>query len=394
MENAIKQFILIVDDVPNNLAVLQDYLIESGFEVLVALDGESAIRQAEYAQPDLILLDILMPGISGFETCRHLKANQTTQHIPIIFITSLSDTEDKIQGFDVGGVDYITKPIQKPEVLARVRTHLNLRSLQKQLQFKNQLLQEEIDIRLQTEEKLKQQTAQLEAVNKELDAFGHSVAHDLRSSITSIKGYNYFLEKECSQILSDNGQRYIRRVGEATERMEELIEGLMLLSQVKGSKMSFEDVNLSEIAQTTIAQLRQSHPDREVEFILTENMFAYGDVRLLRILLENLLRNSWKYTAKKPQACIEFGITPDTQLSQYTFFVRDDGVGFNMAYASKLFSAFQRLHNRDDFPGSGIGLATVKRIIERHHGRIWANAIENEGATFYFSIGEAIKEHA
>lgn len=386
MEKATKEVILIVDDLANNLAVLQDYLIESGFEVLAALDGESAIQQAEYAQPDLILLDVLMPKMTGFETCQHLKANQTTQDIPVIFLTSLSDTEDKVKGFDVGAVDYLTKPIKKQELIARVKTHLSLRNLQKQLQQQNQLLQEEINIRLQVEEDLKQRTAQLEAVNKELDAFGHSVAHDLRSSITSIKGFNYFLEKEYTKLLSETGQHYTRRVREATMQMEQLIEGLMLLSQVKGSKMSFEDINLSEIANEIIAQLQQAHPERKVEFICSQNLFTYADARLLRILLENLLGNSWKYTARNPEARIEFGAMQDNQQSQAIFFVRDNGVGFNMAYASKLFSAFQRLHHRGDFPGSGIGLATVKRIIDRHNGNIWVDATENKGATFYFTI--------
>lgn len=386
MEKATKEVILIVDDLPNNLAVLQDYLIESGFEVLAALDGESAIQQAEYAQPDLILLDVLMPKMTGFETCQHLKANQTTQNIPVIFLTSLSDTEDKVKGFDVGAVDYLTKPIKKQELIARVKTHLSLRNLQKQLQQQNQLLQEEINIRLQVEEDLKQRTAQLEAVNKELDAFGHSVAHDLRSSITSIKGFNYFLEKEYTKLLSETGQYYTRRIREATMQMEQLIEGLMLLSQVKGSKMSFEDINLSEIANEIIAQLQQAHSERKVEFICSQNIFTYGDVRLLRILLENLLGNSWKYTARNPEARIEFGTTQNNQQSQEIFFVRDNGVGFNMAYASKLFNAFQRLHHRSDFPGSGIGLATVKRIIDRHNGNIWVEATENKGATFYFTI--------
>ncbi|RUT09696.1 hybrid sensor histidine kinase/response regulator [Dulcicalothrix desertica PCC 7102] len=386
MEKATKEVILIADDLPNNLAVLQDYLIESGFEVLAALDGESAIQQAEYAQPDLILLDVLMPGMTGFETCLHLKANQATHNIPIIFVTSLADTEDKVKGFEAGAVDYITKPIKKQELLARVKTHLNLQNLQKQLQLQNQLLQQEIGVRLQVEEALKQRTAQLEAVNQELDAFGHSVAHDLRSSITSINGFNYFLEKEYSQLLSDTGQHYTRRVRQATMQMEELIEGLMLLSQVKGSKMLFEDVNLSKIASETIAQLQQAHPERKVEFIYSENVSAFGDTRLLRILLENLLGNSWKYTAKNPLARIEFGAMQNEQQSQEIFFVRDNGAGFNMAYASKLFSAFQRLHHKSDFPGSGIGLATVKRIIDRHNGHIWAEAVENKGATFYFTI--------
>jgi two-component system, sensor histidine kinase and response regulator len=432
--------ILIVDDMPNNLGALLDYLTEENFEVLVASDGESAIEQAEYALPDLILLDVLMPGIDGFETCLRLKSNPATKEIPVIFMTALSDTEDKIKGFDVGGVDYIIKPFQQAEVLVRVTTHLSIRNLQKQLQQQNQQLQQEVRTCIQLQ-------SQLEEANRELEAFSYSVAHDLRNPITSINGYIWALEEEYASQLNGDAKYYLQRVRASTERMEELIDALMLLAQVKRSDMTFRRVNLSEIAQEIANSLQQTAPERSVKFQIAPNIFAQGDEALLKVLLENLLGNAWKYTSKNPTAHIEFDILEsgksvesgrlpkeeeevleelffsqnselkthssklvqtlhvtslqnsflkthssklipqNSELPSPTYYVRDDGVGFDLADADKLFGAFVRLHSRKDFAGSGVGLATVQRIIGRHGGKIWANAAVNQGATFYFTLG-------
>ncbi len=382
--------ILIVDDMPNNLGALLDYLTDFGFEVLVAEDGESAIEQVEYALPDLILLDVLMPGIDGFETCSRLKSNQTTKDIPVIFMTALSDAEDKVKGFSVGGVDYVTKPIQQAEVLARVTTHLSIRNLQKQLQQQNECLQQEICDRIKIEQQLQIRTAQLETANQELEAFSYSVAHDLRNPITSINGYIWVLEEEYAYLLDEDGKHYLERVRIATERMEQLIDDILRLSQVTKSKMQFDTVDLSRIAKEIVISLRQTSKEREVEFIIPEGIVAQGDEQLLKIVLENLLCNAWKYTRNKPRARIEFGVFQqgiNTQSSVDTYFVRDDGAGFDMAKADKLFGAFSRLHGKNEFEGTGIGLATVQRIVHRHGGKIWADGEVNKGATFYFTLG-------
>ncbi|GET41260.1 response regulator [Microseira wollei] len=382
--------ILIVDDMPNNLGALLDYLTDFGFEVLVAEDGESAIEQVEYALPDIILLDVLMPGIDGFETCSRLKSNQTTKDIPVIFMTALSDGEDKVKGFSVGGVDYVTKPIQQAEVLARVTTHLSIRNLHSKLQQQNDRLQQEICDRIKIEQELQTRTAQLETANQELEAFSYSVAHDLRNPITSINGYIWVLEEEYASLLDEDGKHYLERVRVATERMEQLIDDILRLSQVTSSKMQFDTVDLSHITKEIAISLRQTSNEREVEFIIAEGVVAQGDEPLLKIVLENLLGNAWKYTRNKPRARIEFGVLKrgiDTESSLHTYFVRDDGAGFDMAKADKLFAAFCRLHGRNEFEGTGIGLATVQRIIHRHGGQIWADGEVNKGATFYFTLG-------
>ena len=390
MDKPAQNTILIVDDMPNNLGALLDYLTDFGFEVLVAEDGESAIEQVEYALPDLILLDVLMPGIDGFETCSRLKSNQTTKDIPVIFMTALSDAEDKVKGFSVGGVDYVTKPIQQAEVLARVTTHLSIRNLQKQLQQQNECLQQEICDRIKIEQQLQIRTAQLETANQELEAFSYSVAHDLRNPITSINGYIWVLEEEYAYLLDEDGKHYLERVRIATERMEQLIDDILRLSQVTKSKMQFDTVDLSRIAKEIVISLRQTSKEREVEFIIPEGIVAQGDEQLLKIVLENLLCNAWKYTRNKPRARIEFGVFQqgiNTQSSVDTYFVRDDGAGFDMAKADKLFGAFSRLHGKNEFEGTGIGLATVQRIVHRHGGKIWADGEVNKGATFYFTLG-------
>ncbi|MFB2977847.1 response regulator [Microseira sp. BLCC-F43] len=382
--------ILIVDDMPNNLGALLDYLTDFGFEVLVAEDGESAIEQVEYALPDIILLDVLMPGIDGFETCSRLKSNQTTKDIPVIFMTALSDGEDKVKGFSVGGVDYITKPIQQAEVLARVTTHLSIRNLQQKLQQQNDRLQQEIWDRIKIEQQLQTRTTQLEVANKELEAFSYSVAHDLRNPITSINGYIWALEEEYASLFDEDGKHYLERVRVATERMEQLIDDILRLSQVTSSKMQFDTVDLSHITKEIAISLRQTSNQREVEFIIAEGVVVQGDSPLLKIVLENLLGNAWKYTRNKPRARIEFGVLErgiDTASSLHTYFVRDDGAGFDMAKADKLFGAFCRLHGKNEFEGTGIGLATVQRIIHRHGGQIWADGEVNKGATFYFTLG-------
>jgi two-component system, sensor histidine kinase and response regulator len=381
--------ILIVDDMPNNLGALFDYLTNFGFEVLLAEDGESAIEQIEYALPDLILLDVVMPGIDGFETCLRLKSNQATKDIPVIFMTALSDGEDKVKGFSVGGVDYVTKPIQQAEVLARVTTHLNIRKLQQQLQQQNDRLQQEIRDRIKIEQELQKRTAQLETANQELEAFSYSVAHDLRNPITSINGYIWVLEEEYAPLLDEEGKHYLERVRVASDRMEQLIDDILRLSQVKRSKMQFDTVDLSHLAREIAISLRQTSKEREVEFIIAEGILAQGDEPLLKIVLENLLGNAWKYTRNKPCARIEFGVLKqdiETKSSLQTYFVCDDGAGFDMANADKLFAAFQRLHGKNEFEGTGIGLATVQRIIQRHGGQIWADGEVNKGATFYFTL--------
>jgi light-regulated signal transduction histidine kinase (bacteriophytochrome) len=239
-------------------------------------------------------------------------------------------------------------------------------------------LNAELDQRVQV------RTAQLESTNKELEAFCYSVSHDLRAPLRNIVGFSQALLQDYSDKLDEQGKEYLQRAGAAGQRMTRLIEDLLHLSRVARSEMSRSKVNLTQLVQAVAAELQKGEPTRSVHWKITQGATAEGDPRLLRIAFENLLGNAWKFTGKKEHPVIEFGQTK--QGDERVFFVRDNGAGFEMAYAGKLFGAFQRLHPATDFPGTGIGLATVQRIINRHGGRIWAHAEPEKGATFYFTL--------
>jgi PAS domain S-box-containing protein len=228
-------------------------------------------------------------------------------------------------------------------------------------------------------------TAELEAANKELEAFSYSVSHDLRAPLRGIDGFSQALLDRYSNQLDDKGKHYLQRIRAGTQRMGELIDDLLQLSRVTRSEMQPTQVDLSALAREIMAEIQQTESDRLVEIIIIPGLVAQGDQRLLRIALENLLNNAWKFTSSRIPSRIEFNVILGED-AKPVYFVRDNGVGFNMAYANKLFGAFQRLHSPSEFPGTGIGLATVKRIITRHGGRVWAESEVEQGATFYFTL--------
>jgi signal transduction histidine kinase len=227
---------------------------------------------------------------------------------------------------------------------------------------------------------------ELAAVNKELEAFSYSVSHDLRAPLRSIDGFSQALVEDYPDKLDEQGKNYLQRVRANTQRMGELIDDLLKLSRVTRSEMKLEMVDLSTLAQSIATEVQKTRPERQVELVITPGLSAKGDEHLLRLLLENLLGNAWKFTGKLSRARIEFG---STQVDgKQAFFVRDDGAGFDMTYVDRLFAPFQRLHSVGEFPGSGIGLATVQRIINRHDGRVWAEGEIEKGATFYFTLAQ------
>lgn len=234
--------------------------------------------------------------------------------------------------------------------------------------------------------KLQQRIVELGSINKELEAFSYSVSHDLRAPLRSIDGFSQALLEDCEEKLDATGKSHLHRVRSATRHMGQLIDDLLNLARLSRVEMGRERVDLSALAAGIAAELQKAGPERPAEFILAEGLTELGDARLLKIVLENLLGNAWKFTAKCPRARVEFGAL-ETAGSETVYYVRDNGAGFNMAYASKLFGAFQRLHSSDEFPGTGIGLATVQQIIRRHGGRTWAEGEVGKGATFYFTLG-------
>jgi light-regulated signal transduction histidine kinase (bacteriophytochrome) len=236
-------------------------------------------------------------------------------------------------------------------------------------------------------ERLRQATAAIEAANRELEAFSYSVAHDLRAPLRGIDGFSQALLEDYAEKLDEEGKQYLRYLCQSAQLMGELVDGLLSLARVSRSELHREPLDLAGLAGPVLSQLRRSEADRSIETVVPPSVPAEGDRRLLRVVLENLLGNSWKFTRGRGPARIELGT--ESRDGRCVYFIRDNGAGFDMAYAGKLFGAFQRLHSTSEFEGTGIGLATVQRIIARHCGRIWAEAKVGQGATFYFTLWDA-----
>jgi light-regulated signal transduction histidine kinase (bacteriophytochrome) len=236
------------------------------------------------------------------------------------------------------------------------------------------------------EGKVQERTAELEAANKELEAFSYSVSHDLRAPLRGIDGFSQALLEDYGDKLDEKGKRFLNRVRSAAQRMAELIDNLLALSQVTRGELMREQVDLSSLARSVAAQLKQGEPGRDIEFDVSKDVLVEGDPRLLLIVIENLFGNAWKFTSKHSHARVEFGLAREN--GQTVYYVRDDGAGFDMAYAGKLFGAFQRLHQANEFQGTGIGLATVGRIVSRHGGHVWAEGEVEKGATFSFTLSK------
>ena len=243
----------------------------------------------------------------------------------------------------------------------------------------------DITERKKGEEKLAQQKIELEAVNKELESFSYSVSHDLRAPLRSIAGFSTALLEDYSEKLDNEGKQYLKHIQDSSELMAQLIDDLLKLSRVTRTNINYDKVNLSDMAQEVVIELAKTEATRNVKVIIAPDITADRDRNLLRLVLENLVGNAWKFSSKVAKPRIEIGNIEHK--GKQTNFVRDNGVGFEMAYADKLFKPFQRLHNSSEFPGTGIGLATVQRIIRRHGGEVWAESEGGKGATFFFTLG-------
>lgn len=385
--------ILAVDDSLTYLHGVAEQLRDEGYDVIPARSGEEALELLSVQSVDCILLDLVMPGLSGQETCRRIKGSDAWRDIPLIMHTAVEDQEAMIAGINAGADDYIAKSSDLEVLFARVRAQLRRkqfedenRNIREQLQQKER----EVVVANSARELAEIRAAfveELERKNSELEAFSYSVSHDLRAPLRSIDGFSKLLLEDQAGKLDAKAQEYLLFVREAAQRMSQLIDDLLMLSRVGRAEFLRVRVDLSSIARETAEELQKNDPGRQVTMCIEDQLSVEADDGLMRVALANLLGNAWKFTAKVREARIEVGA--EQQDGGTVFFVRDNGAGFDMSYAEKLFSPFQRLHTEAEFPGTGIGLATVHRVIDRHGGHIRANGAVDAGATFYFTIPAA-----
>ena len=538
IQNSDQYDILIVDDTPDSLGLLNRILEERGYRVRAATNGRHALKAVEARLPDLILLDVKMSVMDGYEVCRRLKSDDHSRAVPVIFISALGETTNKVKGFKAGGIDYITKPFEAEEVLARVSIHLRLQELTEQLEQKvaerttalnaaNTQLQHELTERRKVEESLKKseerfralvettsdwvwevdrngnytyaspkvkdllgfgpkevlgkrpfdfmprdeaektaklfmdiveskkpftgleninlhkdgrsiiletggvpifdegmnltgyrgidrditerkrveeeiqslnrdlekrvhdRTAELEAANKELEGFTYSVSHDLRAPLRHIDGFLELLKKGLTG-LDEQGRHYMTAIVDSARRMGNLVDDLLAFTRMGRGVISMHQVDLGSLVYEVIKELKPDTTGRNIHWRIGKVPVVTGDSDTLRIVLMNLIENALKFTRSCEKAVIEIGSIPVHGV-EIIVFVRDNGVGFDMEYADKLFGVFQRLHRAEEFEGTGIGLATVQRIIHRHGGRTWAKGEKDHGTTFYFSLPQSVK---
>lgn len=468
--------ILVVDD----NADLRDYIgsiLSKHYVVEMAKDGLAALEAVRLDKPALILTDVMMPRQDGFGLLRELRADPSFRDVPVILLSARAGEEATIEGLEAGADDYLVKPFAARELLARIRTHVELAREREVLErfftlsldmmciasadgyfqrispafdvlgySRDELLSRpfldfvhpedrattlaeveklskgvptinfanryrckdgsyrwlswttapdrgslyavarDITQTRETQEALTLARDAAETANRELESFSYSVAHDLRAPLRIIDGYSQALLEDYGEQFDDEGQRYLSYVRESSQQMAQLIDDLLTLSRITRSELHREPVNLSALAHGALTRLQIGEPHRRISVQIQEGMTSEGDPRLLTVVFDNLIGNAWKFTSKCEQPRVEVGSLSES--AHPVFFVRDNGAGFDPAFAHNLFRVFQRLHATTEFEGTGVGLATVERVVSRHGGRVWAEGKVNGGATFFFTLYE------
>jgi signal transduction histidine kinase len=411
--------LLIVDDYASNRKLLRAQLEAEGHAVSEAANGVEALQVLDREAVDAVISDILMPNMDGFRLCQEIrKSGKPSCGLPVILYTSTYNSPgDRQLAESVGADGYVLKPAPTPVILAALREaqrkatdrvlqeaplHDETYVLQqynemlvRKLETRNTQLQETlvelraahdeiVELNRSLELRVEQRTAELNDANKELEAFSYTVSHDLRAPLRAMGGLSEVLLQDHAGGLDPQGRGFLELIVKSVERMRELIDALLRLSRVGRSDLKLERIDLTQVAREALGDLKWEHADRRVDVLIEDGLAAEGDVRLIRLVVQNLLENAWKYTRDKPNARIEIGAI--ALEAQPAFFVRDNGAGFDMKHAESLFAPFKRLHREEEFPGIGIGLATVQRIVARHGGRVWAEGAVDRGATFYFTL--------
>lgn len=403
--------VLIAEDSPTQALQLQHILESQGYQVHAATNGRLALDATQHFVPTLVVSDVVMPEMDGYELSRRIKSDPRLRDIPVILVTTMSDPQDVIRGLECGADSFILKPFDERYLLNRIQFVIMNRRMREvegsgpgveivfngkkhfitadRLQILNLLLSTyEAAIQRNRElnrnqEELQELNAKLEAANQELESFSYSVSHDLRAPLRAIDGYSRVLEEEHGASLDDEGRRLLGVIREGSEKMDTLIEDLLAFSRLGRKPITAADTDMNVLVRGVLDGLRTTVGN--VNHCVIESLpSAWCDPALLRQVWVNLLSNAFKFAGKREPPMIRVAARSDGVENVYS--VSDNGAGFNMRYYEKLFGVFQRLHRNEEFPGTGVGLAIVQRIIVRHGGRVWAEGKVNEGATFYFSL--------
>jgi two-component system, sensor histidine kinase and response regulator len=375
--------ILLVDDKAENLLALESILDEPAYTLVRATSGQEALLALLSDNYAAIVLDVQMPGMSGIELAQLIRARKKTQHIPILFLTAHGD-DSAVAGYRAGAVDFLTKPLQPAVLRSKVAVFAELFR-------KSSALEAEIEEHRQAEQRigelnqeLSRRIEQLAAANAELEAFSYTVSHDLRAPLRQVSGFVTLLEEGLHDRKSGSDAYFVQMIQRAVERMGQLIDDLLTFSRMGRADLNRRDVNVTGLVAEVRDTLSPLVNGRDIVWKVGGLPEVKGDAAMLRQVFANLLDNALKFTRTRSSAEIEIGSR--TEQEEHIFFVRDNGVGFDPRYADKLFGVFQRLHSGTEFEGTGIGLASVRRIVQRHHGRCWAESELGKGAAIYFSL--------
>jgi signal transduction histidine kinase len=367
--------ILVVDDDATKRFALRTILAPLEENVIEASSGTDALRQLLRNEFAVVLLDVRMPVMDGFETAQLIRQRPRSELTPLIFVTALDQAEtDMGRGYNLGAVDFVFAPVVPAILRAKVTVFVELYRAQQELRR----------YRTQLETLVEERTIALTAINRELEAFSYSVSHDLRAPLVSFDGLSKTLLDSYGKQLDSRATENLKKMREASRRMTSVFDGLQMLFRLTSGEIRREDIDVSTLANQVVEETRAENPERNVQVDIAPGITASGDQRLVRILLANLINNAWKFTSTKSAPRITIG--REMVDGEPRIFVKDNGVGFDMIDAHRLFGAFQRLHSQSEFPGAGIGLATARRIVNRHGGRIWGEGAVGEGATFYFVV--------
>jgi signal transduction histidine kinase len=369
----IKGEILIVDDTPVNLRLLAQILTKRGYEVRAVLNGARALASVQASPPDLILLDIMMPEMDGYEVCQYLKANEETREIPVIFISALEDTEDKVKAFEVGGVDYVTKPFQLAEVLARVETHLALRRSNAELE--------------RHVHELARSNGELQARNEELDAFAHTVAHDIRNPVNNILGLAFLLKEHYADMTAVEREKFVQSLTQVSQKIDAIIKALLLLAGVRKEEVQLQPLDMAGIVAETQNRFGNLIEEYKAEIVPPQTWpVALGYAPWVEEVWANYLSNSIKYGGRPPR--VEIGAEVEAN-NMVRFWVRDNGPGIEPEEQARLFTPFERL-GRLNIEGYGLGLSIVRRIVEKFGGQVGVKSEPGQGSVFSFTLPGAM----